>query len=362
MDLLPNTIGNLPIAAFEEKHLPVRHSPKDWPKNACSTRNHFLRATAKRYAQNKGSRFCRDLGLTCTTLSSGTPTCHRCGQDNRIHPSQRRAQLEDAIALEVLRPTLIHDRDRIARNRIHFSRWCSDEVEGRDLAHSSISLPSDRFRLARKPTLEREDAFRDASTAKRNGRQGRSPVLTDDAEVAELYRMGLLYEDEQDRGANFNLDSIDHNEPVYSVRPAKRSRFSKKSHSFSIDKPLHLNLSFTDLGGDHHIAQFLSSPPSSPTSSPSSPADDGSLPETRGPSARTFAPLRVIYELDGSNPTFDVDTSQPPDLISDFLSDYDCFSDSDLDDLDMLSQREVQVQDGAANPSSDAWVVLGDDS
>jgi hypothetical protein len=70
----------------------------------------------------------------------------------------------------------------------------------------------------------------------------------------------------------------------------------------------------------------------------------------------------VIYELDGSQPSFDVDTSQPPDLISDeILSDYDCFSDSELDDGDNVpSQREVF--DSAATPTSDAWVVLGDDS
>jgi hypothetical protein len=174
-------------------------------------------------------------------------------------------------------------------------------------------------------------------------------TMTEDDQVAELYRMGLLYDDEQVRGEGFNLDSINHQEPIYSIRTAKPTRKSKRSQSFSFNQPLHLDLSFTDLGGDETIAQLLSSSD-----------DDTSLPDSsQSPSQRTFAPLRVIYELDGSQPSFDVDTSQPPDLISDeILSDYDCFSDSELDD----GPRQREVFDGAATPTSDAWVVLGDDS
>lgn len=352
MDSFPISTGDLPVAAFE-KHLPVRHTIRSRPKNIYSSQSHFVRATAKRYAQSKSSDTCRSLGFPCTAISDGTFTCCRCDEHSIVHPSARRPLLEKSIAQDILGSyPLVYRRESTARNRIHRTRWCSDEVEGRDLAHSSIPLPSDRFRITRKPSFEREEAFRDASTTKDKANRGHN--VNDDAEVAQLYRMGLLYDDEQDRGESFGLDSIDHEEPVYSVRPAKRSRFTKKSHSFSIDKPLHLNLSFTDLGGDQNIARFLSSS--------SSHADDGSLPETTGPGAREFAPLRVIYELDSSQPSFEVDTSQPPDLVSDLLSDYDCFSDSDLDDLDMPSQREIQVQDGAANPASDSWVVLGDGS
>jgi hypothetical protein len=227
----------------------------------------------------------------------------------------------------------------MARKHDHSSLGgSSDEVEGRDLANSRISLPVDRFRLVRRPTLEREEAFRDASTASGNVYLGRKMPMTEDDEVAELYRMGLLYDDEQIRGEGFNLDSIKHEEPTYSIRPAKQSR-KKRAQSFSFNQPLHLDLSFTDLGGSQALAQILSS------------SDD------TAPSAtptRSFAPLRVIYELDGSNPSFDVDTSQPPDLISD----YDCLSDSELDDLP--SQREFL--DSAATPGSETWVVLGDDS
>ena len=50
---------------------------------------------------------------------------------------------------------------------------------------------------------------------------------------------------------------------------------------------------------------------------------------------------------------FDVDTSQPPELVLDTISDYDCCSDMELDDAP--SQREVH--DG-----SELWVMLGDGS
>ncbi|KAI1052183.1 hypothetical protein NW752_010811 [Fusarium irregulare] len=335
--LLVDSPGDLPSKHFPITPDPVIKSPSQ------ITRNHFVRATAKRQSQYKGSNICRDTGFQCTSSYRGPTTCRRCGQQD----TPRRPELEKILHFEISCASL---------SRFH-PRWCnirrtpnsrskgngtSDELEGRDLAQSQTPLPSDRYRLVRRPTLEREEAFRDASTARGNVYIGRKMPLSEDDEVAELYRMGLLYDDEQERGEGFNLDSIKHEEPVYSIKPSKTSR-KKRSQSFSFNSPLHLDLSFTDLGGDQTIAQLLSSSSS-----------DDSLPPTR-----TVAPLRVIYELDGSQPSFDVDTSQPPDLISDeILTDYDCFSDSELDDLP--SQREVF--DSAATPTSDAWVVLGDDS
>ncbi|RGP62838.1 hypothetical protein FSPOR_8991 [Fusarium sporotrichioides] len=356
--LLLNSSGDLPAAILQNKHFPIT-APSIVKTRAHTSRNHFVRAAAKRQAQHKGANLCLDAGLPCTTSNWGEATCHRCGQQDTATTSARRPQLEKILHFEIStgnlqranpRWTQVH-RNRTARNHTHsIGKGASDELEGRDLARSKVPLPSDRYRLVRRPTLEREEAFRDASTARGNVYLGRKMPMTEDDQVAELYRMGLLYDDEQVRGESFNLDSINHEEPIYSIRTAKPSRKSKRSQSFSFNQPLHLDLSFTDLGGDQTIAQLLSS---------SSSDDDTSLPDSQSPSQRTFAPLRVIYELDGSQPSFDVDTSQPPDLISDeILSDYDCFSDSELDD----GPRQREVFDSAATPTSDAWVVLGDDS
>ena len=213
--------------------------------------------------------------------------------------------------------------------------------EGRDLAHSDVALPSDRVRLTRRPTLEREEAFRDATTAKGKVRLRPLRPVSDDAQVAELYRTGLLYDDDKDLTEPLTLNSIRHEGPLYSIRSAKPR--ARKARGLGPDR-LDLDLSFADLGEDDEIARYLSA--SSPTKGP--------IQHAAPSSPHASAPLRVIYELAGSGPSFDVDTSQPPDLVVDDLSDYDYFTDSDLD---TPSQRELR--DPADAAPSDAWVVLG---
>ncbi|OAQ69938.1 hypothetical protein VFPPC_13283 [Pochonia chlamydosporia 170] len=231
-------------------------------------------------------------------------------------------------------------------------RKIDSQDDGRELAYSDIELPSDRYRLVRRPTLEREDAFRDASTAKVHVRRRAEPG-NEDQQVADLYRMGLLYDnDEQNRsgGDSFDLNSIQHDEPLYSIRPAKRARKHKVAKGGFGNHALHLDLSFSDLGDDEVIAQYLMSL--------TYPQPEEAIQHAPHDSAESQPPLRVIYELANSQPSFDVDTSQPPDLVVDVLSDYDCFSDGELDDAP--SQRVVQ--ENADNSPADAWVVLGDDS
>ncbi|KAG5982045.1 hypothetical protein E4U55_002393 [Claviceps digitariae] len=249
------------------------------------------------------------------------------------------------------------------------------DQEGRELAYSDIPLPSDRHRLARRPTLEREDAFRDASTSRGRVHVRRRPEpgnsgTDDDWQVAHLYRMGLLYDDaEKDQGSDsFNLNSIRHDEPLYSIRPARRERKCSKALS-GFDRHLHLDLSFSDLGDDEALAQYLMGL----TRPEMDDDDDAHMNKNTNTNTSTDAiqqlsrdaaksqsqpPMRVIYELTASPLPTDLDTSQPPDLVTDILSDYDCFSDGELDDTP--SQREVQAD--ADSTPSDVWVMLGDGS
>lgn len=207
-------------------------------------------------------------------------------------------------------------------------------------------LPGDRQpSLQRTPSLEREDAFCDARTYKgkvHTQTMSTMPTNNDDAQVAELYRMGLLYDeaDKQNTDAVFNLNDIRHEEPVYSIRPARRGRKIKTG----FDHTLPLDLSFADLAQDNDLAQYFTTNPHTSTSSQE---DVPPRPES--------APLRVIYELNTKSPSFDMDTSQPPDLMDD--EDYDCFSDFELDD-ESPSQREVYSPHETSGP----WVLLGDDS
>lgn len=241
--------------------------------------------------------------------------------------------------------------------------YLGEEDDGLELARSSVHLPSDGDRLQRRPSLEREEAFCDPTTYKGCGnvKVQRLPTVSpnDDAQVAELYRMGLLY-DESDKATadtSFNLNTISHDAPVYSIRAAKKAR-KLHNKTRALREPLNLDLSFADLGNDNELARYLVSP--SPTSDG---AGEDIQHDSHERSRKVSAPLRVIYELDNkSSPSFDVDTSQPPDLILDSLSDYDYFTDSDMDE-DMPSQREVYDGDAAATATaSGAWVLLGDDS
>ncbi|KAJ3472251.1 hypothetical protein NLG97_g11150 [Lecanicillium saksenae] len=182
----------------------------------------------------------------------------------------------------------------------------------------------------------------------------RRPTASDDAQVAELYHKGLLYNSAEDVKSTFDLNSIRHSEPTYIIRPAKRARKSAKHHShnghtYSLERPLHLDLSFSDIGDDEAIARYFFA---SQQASPEEMIQHASSSQDSGDSAPP--PLRVIYELAGSQGSVDVDASQPPDLILDH-EEYELLSDSDMQDTPYSTQQ------AATDPSSAAWVMVGDD-
>ncbi|KJZ76377.1 hypothetical protein HIM_04106 [Hirsutella minnesotensis 3608] len=335
--------GGVPSAVIQSRHLPRRGTAAGRRRSF----NHAIRASAKRLAQSESP--CERLGLPCATDGASADSSNHARCTIRPHlETELRRQWNGSRPSPRLR----------CRHRPGIEVCQMDEeVEGRELARSEVPLPSDHFRLARRPTLEREDAFRDAATSARGKiRLRRSLPEGDDAQVAELYSMGLLYDDsdatDSQKDGPLSLNSIRHEQPVYSIRPDRRARRLTKSKGPGRDRPLYLDLSFSDLGDDTAIAQYLASPPASPM------ATDDHLPlASRHGRQQDYPPLRVIYELSGNRPTFDVDTSQPPDLVTDFISDYDCFSDSELDDTP--SQREVH--EGSDQAASDPWVILGDD-
>ncbi|UNI13906.1 hypothetical protein JDV02_000601 [Purpureocillium takamizusanense] len=344
----------LPATVTQNRHLPRRQGQGRIFRRSY---NQTIRGNAKRLAEaNDPHLIYETLGVPAVFEQGPLPAARSNKGALRVHFE---SELKEHYSYSRPPP-----RQRCRNNPTNRGRLCGqDEDEGRDLARSEVPLPSDRFRLVRRPTLEREEAFRDASTAKGKVRLRRDPAArdVDDQQVAELYSMGLLYDDGDRRSVGedtvFNLNSIQHEQPVYSIRPAKRARRGNKA-GFN----LHLDLSFSDLGDDTAIAQFF----------PSNDDNNCHL-ETSGDEdiqhspRHAYPPLRVVYELtdSGQPPSFDVDTSQPPDLVTDTLSDYDCFSESDLDDT--LSQHEMRLSavDGHSRPnasSDETWVVLGDDS
>lgn len=212
------------------------------------------------------------------------------------------------------------------------SRWTADSAEGRDLARSDLALPTDTApgSARRTPSLERQEAFRDESTTKKRTTSFRRETsfkalnVSGDETTAELYRLGLLYDDEHLRGEGFGFGTLVRDEPAYTLRPAKRPRKLNRGRGFGdagdeavflappsvtprgrrhlLDDAydqglaLALDLSFAELGRDEAIARFLISP------SPSETSDD----ETTGrrPSGRTTAKgrePRLDYTLDNGN-------------------------------------------------------------
>lgn len=362
MDATSDSLGSLPDTLAYHKHIPLGIA-----KPVRRSRSHLIRATAKRMAQDRDPQ---DLN------ASRPASCSR--RDNFLSPDVWN------ISPDSLRPILESDlrndmtwgkdcatwlrREANSRTRGESRKareaYASHEAEGRDLARSRISLPTDHSRIVRRRSLEREEAFCDANTYKGNVRLRRTAGPSDDAQVAELYSMGLLYDGETRATEPFNLNSIRHEEPVYSIRPAKRARKLNKARGYGSEQALDLDLSFSDLGNDQTIAHYLMSPSYSEAADNS--GDEAIQHSSRQP-GQSFAPLRVIYELVSSKPSFDVDTSQPPDLVNDIISDYDCFSDSELDDTP--SQWEIH-DDGSGGGDGDAaaaatdrpadpWVMLG---
>ncbi|KAJ2901438.1 hypothetical protein MKZ38_001868 [Zalerion maritima] len=319
-----------------------------------------------------------------------------------------------------------------------------DGIEGQDLAREAGPgeyLPGDfkegriaggqgRFQLRKRPSLSREEAFSDFSTSTKsnsssrtnswsgkdddnsqNGKGRDNGGLTD-LEVAELYRLGILYDDEHVRGEGFSLDSIEHREPQFSLRPAKRQRRSArrnptkkhgKSNSIASStssafemispsmgpSPLPLDLSFADLGSDETIANYLISNPDFEF-----PGFDhiiesesdflGQHSRNMSSVSRSAVPVTVIYEVDESEEKVVPSVEELPELTHDEDSQstqdssfpstqqddnglYDTDSDhSDEEGTEEEDWEDIRPESAISPPpqgdGQDAWIVLGDDS
>lgn len=284
--------------------------------------------------------------------------------------------------------------------RAHMGRDL-DEKEGRDLARSPGGDGGGRRTTRRPPSLERQEAFRDGRTAKKrvfprrsggDGGAGDDDDDDDDPVKAELYRLGLLYDDEHERGSGFTFDAIARSEPAYrlNLRSGKRGRKARgPSSSSSGDEgdlgDLPLDLSFAALGEDEALARFLVSPGEEGRGLARGDGTGGDVAGRNG-AARIVRPsVTVIYELetDGSTSvSFQESTVQTqtthdlPDLIPDNGSEHDReeVGDEETGEWEMVQTRDAPAPGGGgggggdatatatatattpANP--DAWVVL----
>lgn len=218
-------------------------------------------------------------------------------------------------------------------------RWTNDSEDGAALARSRIWLPSDGCR--QKPRLQRQEAFRVPETVYK------SDFIENDA---DLYRLGLLYDDEHLRGSGFNLDAIVHSDIVYNVRPVKRAR--KRTNNGSAR-------SVSDDDGFFISGQLQSS-------------TFGMREDDAGRSQYSVStPLRVIYERDESialtfNPPSLVELLEEnlepsEDVVSDEDEDFDWWHWDLFDSHDGFDSNTVSDLTGDdADVANGAWVVLGE--
>lgn len=310
------------------------------------SRNHAVRSLAKDLAAAGETHYCDFVGHRCLALPSDNTRngvrvdCDVSGGDK----SSIRPRLEyylnrsegfhnqhfDVAKIDYALPKSLH-------GHVGKRTWTPKEVEeGRDIARSDIGLPSDghRDRL----TLSREDAFCDYGTCKNKVRIAKQMPLSEDAQVAQLYQDGYLYDDNKTGAADaLTLNSIRHDGFLYQIRGPKKGRQNKnKKRNF---QQLSLDLSSSGFGNDNSIRHLMEGEFSFEDIQH---AHMASL-----YSAESSPRLRVVYEAPDS-PVFDVDASQPPDLDSDF----DCISDQEL--TDAPSSQEVHDDD------SGPWIVVGD--
>ncbi|KAI1395404.1 hypothetical protein F4819DRAFT_194213 [Hypoxylon fuscum] len=265
----------------------------------------------------------------------------------------------------VARPSRVHKTlsKRVARPQTFYtslSSWDPDGEDGVSLAADvNIDLPSDR--APSKPRLERQEAFHEPKTWQY------SDVVEDDA---DLYKMGLLYDDEYRRGSGFNLDTIVHPEPIYSIRPAKQARKGRQDTSYPY---LDLDLSYASLSSDLDVQQYMAP---DVHEIPAPVEDDSPTQERRragNAQKQSYrdAALSIIPELPESSAhlfgTPAPEATDFPDLITDSEGEDeegDCADDwALLEEADVRSAADADVDTNAASTTGDeAWIVLGDGS
>ncbi|ORY63359.1 uncharacterized protein BCR38DRAFT_227095 [Pseudomassariella vexata] len=250
-------------------------------------------------------------------------------------------------------------------------RLALDDEDGIALARSSCPLPSDGCHAAVKPNLQRQEAFRAANKTLLRF----SDVVMHDC---DLYRLGILYDDEHARGSGFGLHALAviRTEPVYVVCSSKRLRRSRNSQpSIGKDESLPLDLSFISFGSDAYIARYLVSEHAD-TFTKSLEYDE---PVSALRVSRPSTPLHINYELlldqDSLHSLHSLPTPAPtatdfPDLMFDSEGEEEEYDDSNswavmprsqrgTPDIDVDVVRTQEDENGAMS-AAEAWIVLGE--
>jgi len=233
-------------------------------------------------------------GILTRRVVGPTPSPKHARRHHRDHHNQQRSSLVVAAAVGDYHPAFLRPppppptpvRERLTRERRGACRSGGDDDNprgsendrrhgegegkrqrkadraGRDAARSDRCAGS---ALLRRPSLEREEAFCGDRPGRKRGWV--DAVMGGDETTAELYRLGLLYDDPHERGDLFNLDAIVRDEPVYGFTVGTRRRGGRNGKVKGGRKrwddwsgaglPLELELSFAALEEDERLAALM---------------------------------------------------------------------------------------------------------
>ncbi|TQV99376.1 hypothetical protein V2A60_004854 [Cordyceps javanica] len=276
----------LPPSATENRHLPHARNPAKSASDPWQSHRHQVRAIAKKLAAADDPFTCHRLGFACA-LNGGldadaeTPCPALAGRHASVRTHHFERQLQGragpggehlAVAPGALlgsRPvaavaaaaTSISSGQRGgARRTFKRDRYTpADLDDDLALAKSRVRMPcDDDSQNTAKPAAAAAVAA--AAPARTSSvHTASADEVADRAQVAALYETGLLYRDAGPRDGRVTLDSIPHDEPAYVVRAAKprsaRKHGGRGAALSSLDRGL--NLSFSDLGDEESVVQYL---------------------------------------------------------------------------------------------------------
>ncbi|KAJ6785990.1 hypothetical protein PWT90_08896 [Aphanocladium album] len=264
---------------IEDRHLPHRRSQPKSSADPWQSRRHEVRAIAKKLAAANDRFTCQKLSFMCA-LNGGLeadaetpcPAFTNKHTSVRTHHFEKQLQGKTAqggdlvgiasdallgsrsVASAAAAATSISSGQRGGARRMlkrdHYTP--GDLDDDMTLAKSRVRMPCDDDRQ------NTATAIAAATPARTSNVQTESvDAVADKAQVAALYETGLLYKDGHPRDRNLTLDSITHDQPTYVIRSAKPRTRKHGAHGALSDLDLGLNLSFSDLGDEESVVQYL---------------------------------------------------------------------------------------------------------
>lgn len=276
-------MDTLPASATESRHLPHARNPAKSSSDPWQSRRHEIRAIAKKLAAGNDPYTCQKLSFMCA-LNGGLDADAEqpCPAFTHKHTSVRAHHFElqlqgqtgkgselltiashallgsRSVASAAAAATSISSGQRGgARRTFKRDRYTPADLDDDvTLAKSKVRMPCDDN------SQNTTKAAASATPARASNVQTETrDSVADKEQVAGLYETGLLYKDANPRNRNLTLDSIAHEEPTYVIRSAKprtRKHSPRGGRTGALsDLDLGLNLSFSDLGDEESVVQYL---------------------------------------------------------------------------------------------------------